>query len=318
MLTSTSPLIPIDPSQSQPALLPLLWQQPPPQVCVVARKAAGRVGPALHRALPRHHLSWWNRNGEETGEAPSECTSSLSVVGAERESVGWFDVIQWGEGRVVGWGDGGAGVSEPGSEHTCTCASVWVWVNPVPGFTAAQGHHLQPRHRSAGDGFIPNQQKVSVSGDVGRPPQSESVRLCRRPTSPFLNRRPASFLFLFPPCKLDSSTPAKFCVTAVGSWSGDINCCHIHPSASNFFCETATVAVSFTVFCRIKVLKFLRSWKRSSRLSTKGKKIHFVPLYCSLTIGSSDIFKCHYLKMCPDHGVKDPPPAQVWKPSPTG
>lgn len=57
------------------------------------------------------------------------------------------------------WGAGGCvGVSAPCSDHTGT--SVWVWVNHVPGFTAAQGHHLQPHHWSAGDGFIPNQQKV--------------------------------------------------------------------------------------------------------------------------------------------------------------
>lgn len=90
----------------------------------------------------------------------------------------------------------GPGVSEPGSERTCACVSVWVWVNPVPGFTAAQGHHLQPHHWSAGDGFIPNQQKVSVSGNGGgggRPEQRESVRLCHRPPTPF--RRSSSRYF---------------------------------------------------------------------------------------------------------------------------
>lgn len=42
----------------------------------------------------------------------------------------------------------------------CVCVCV---INHVPGFTAAQGHHFQPYHRSAGDSFIPDQQKVRHS-----------------------------------------------------------------------------------------------------------------------------------------------------------
>lgn len=46
--------------------------------------------------------------------------------------------------------------------HT-SLVCVSVCVNHVHGFTAAQGHHLQPHHRSAGDSALPHQQKVRQS-----------------------------------------------------------------------------------------------------------------------------------------------------------
>lgn len=54
--------------------------------------------------------------------------------------------------------------------HTHLCMYVCVWVNCVPGFTAVQGHNLQPHHRSAGDSSIPDQQKVRHSQE---PPRRE-------------------------------------------------------------------------------------------------------------------------------------------------
>lgn len=63
----------------------------------------------------------------------------------------------------------------------CVC----VLINHVPGFTATQGHHFQPYHRSAGDSFLPDQQKVrasqgprAVGGVLQRSVSPQSSPLC--------------------------------------------------------------------------------------------------------------------------------------------
>lgn len=64
--------------------------------------------------------------------------------------------------------------------HVCVCA----WVNHVPGFTATQGHHLQPHHRSAGDGSLPDQQEVRCSqGPPGTEERAEGEEVRVSPHS---------------------------------------------------------------------------------------------------------------------------------------
>jgi len=58
-----------DAAQTEPPLLPLLRQQPQPVVRAAAGETGGRVGPALHRPLPRHHLPRRDREGQGAGQA---------------------------------------------------------------------------------------------------------------------------------------------------------------------------------------------------------------------------------------------------------
>lgn len=71
----------------------------------------------------------------------------------------WSSMSSGGEVNTVRLVDGS------GSTQTCTCerVHVCVWVNYVPGLTATQSNHLQPRHWSAGNSFLQDQQKVRQS-----------------------------------------------------------------------------------------------------------------------------------------------------------
>lgn len=155
-------------------------------------------------------------------------------------------------------------MSEPCGEHAGTCASVRVWVNHVPGFTAAQGHHLQPHHRSAGDGSIPNQQEVrrvrdgrgewGASTAEGGSEIVSSPSVCPSPTPPpphlFLVLARQSGAFLFPPRRVNSISPHLQCfvLLLLTTWwiqaRGDIFNSSIQVSQSLIFfpLETATVA----------------------------------------------------------------------------
>lgn len=86
------------------------------------------------------------------------------------------------------------------------CVCVCVWVNHVPGFTATQGHHLQPHHRSARDSSIPDQQKVRHSQEATmnrgyrREPRGRKGDL----SPPFFYQELIPFLLCIPVCACDS------------------------------------------------------------------------------------------------------------------
>lgn len=54
-----------DSSQTEPPLLPLLWQQSASKICNWPSETGGRVGPPAHHQIPRHRV--WQGDGEGEG-----------------------------------------------------------------------------------------------------------------------------------------------------------------------------------------------------------------------------------------------------------
>lgn len=73
-----------DSSQAEPPLLPLLRQQPPPEVRDWPGEGGRRVGWAPHRQIPRHRVGQRDGEGQRAGQTQGESQHQLTV---SKESV---------------------------------------------------------------------------------------------------------------------------------------------------------------------------------------------------------------------------------------